>query len=127
MAPGLLTGRRDCAVGAVRADAAPGAGTELVRRSGRAGQGVALPAAPGVRDVDPRVYAVHVSWAPAARPSRVVQAWAQALIGSGDCIGVLVLSVAVVGVPLNLAFPDAFSVGGCRRDGCRWCLWFCSP
>ena len=39
----------------------------------------------------------------------------RALNGSGDRIGALVLPVAVVGVPLNLAFPDAFSVGGPPR------------
>jgi len=35
-----------------------------------------------------------------------------ALIGSGDRIGAFVLPFALVGVPLNIAFPEAFSVGG---------------
>ena len=39
----------------------------------------------------------------------------RALIGSGDRIGALVLPVTVVGVALNLTFPDAFSVGGPPR------------
>lgn len=34
------------------------------------------------------------------------------LIGSGDRIGAFVLPFVLVGVPLNIAFPQAFSVGG---------------
>jgi hypothetical protein len=33
-------------------------------------------------------------------------------MGSGDRIGAFVLPVVVVGVALNIAFPDAFGVGG---------------
>ena len=35
-----------------------------------------------------------------------------ALIGSGDRIGAFVLPFVLVGVALNIAFPEAFSVGG---------------
>ena len=35
-----------------------------------------------------------------------------ALIGSGDRIGALVLPFVLAGVALNIAFPEAFSVGG---------------
>lgn len=34
------------------------------------------------------------------------------LVGSGDRIGLAVLPVLVVGVALNVAFPDAFRAGG---------------
>jgi protein-S-isoprenylcysteine O-methyltransferase Ste14 len=34
------------------------------------------------------------------------------LIGSGDRIGAFVLPFVLIGVALNIAFPDAFSVGG---------------
>jgi protein-S-isoprenylcysteine O-methyltransferase Ste14 len=47
-----------------------------------------------------------------AQPSRL---GLRALIGSGDRIGALVLPVIVVAVAFNLAFPDAFSVGGPPR------------
>ena len=35
-----------------------------------------------------------------------------ALVGSGDRIGAFVLPFVLIGVALNLAFADAFSVGG---------------
>jgi protein-S-isoprenylcysteine O-methyltransferase Ste14 len=37
------------------------------------------------------------------------------LIGSGDRIGAFVLPFVLIGVALNIAFPDAFSVGGPPR------------
>ena len=48
----------------------------------------------------------------AAEPSRL---GLRALIGSGDRIGAVVLPVIVIGVALNLAFPDAFTMGGPPR------------
>jgi protein-S-isoprenylcysteine O-methyltransferase Ste14 len=36
----------------------------------------------------------------------------RSLVGSGDRIGVFALPVLVVGLALNMAFPDLFAVGG---------------
>ena len=48
----------------------------------------------------------------AAEPSRL---GLRALIGCGDRIGAVVLPVIIIGVALDLAFPDAFSIGGPPR------------
>ena len=45
-----------------------------------------------------------------ARPSR--RPGLGALVGSGDRIGAFVLPFVLVGVALNIAFPETFSVGG---------------
>ncbi|MGZ4665988.1 MAG: methyltransferase family protein [Frankiaceae bacterium] len=46
------------------------------------------------------------------RPGRQPRLRLGALIGSGDRIGAFVLPFVLVGVALNIAFPEAFSVGG---------------
>jgi len=47
-----------------------------------------------------------------ARPGRRPGLGLGALIGSGDRIGAFVLPFVLVGVALNIAFPETFSVGG---------------
>jgi len=46
------------------------------------------------------------------RPGRRPRLRLGALIGSGDRIGGFILPFVLVGVALNIAFPEAFSVGG---------------
>jgi len=47
-----------------------------------------------------------------ARPGRRPKLGLGALVGSGDRIGAFVLPFVLVGVALNIAFPETFSVGG---------------
>ena len=47
-----------------------------------------------------------------ARPGRRPGLGLGALIGSGDRIGGFVLPFVLVGIALNIAFPETFSVGG---------------
>jgi protein-S-isoprenylcysteine O-methyltransferase Ste14 len=47
-----------------------------------------------------------------ARPGWRPRLRLSALIGSGDRIGAFVLPFAVIGAALNIAFPEAFGVGG---------------
>ena len=48
----------------------------------------------------------------AVRPGQRPQLGLGALIGSGDRIGAFILPFLLVGAALNIAFPEAFSVGG---------------